>query len=713
MTATERYGPGGPISPSRVARLLNPRSVAIVGVSERENTAGRQVLANLDACSFAGDVHLVSRNAREIEGRACLRAPDELPLGVDCAVLTVPGAAIEETVEALARREVASIMCFASGFAETGGGGQEIQDRIAALCRAHDIAFAGPNCLGFANAVDDVAITFSKSPPVPRSDRLKIGIVVQSGGMGAVLRTAADAAGLGFTYAITTGNEAVIGVEDYLPFLIEDPETRVVVMLMEQIRRPEAFLRHAAAARAAGKPMVLLHLSRGAAARHSAMTHTGALAGDYAVMEAFVKSEHVILVDTIDELIDVSTILAHYPDPPGGGLGIVTESGAFKGFALDFCESVGMTVADLEPETRDTVAATIPDFVEATNPVDLTAQAIFDTTMYDRTIKALLNDPGVGALMLSVMVGTPDIGLRKAGYAVEGKVGSDKPVLCAFLGGDQPVHPDLVPRLAAAGVPFFRSPERGMRAIARVLDYGNALRRAKPPGGVIHVAAAEIEAVGPVAEHRAKKILSAAGLPVPEGGLATGVDEAVAIADRIGFPVAIKAQAARLTHKSDVGGVAVGLRDADALRAAWDRMTVDVAAGAPDVALDGILVEAMGGRGVEMVVGAHRDPAWGPTLMIGLGGVWTEALGDVLFLPADAAPETIAEAAGKLKGAKLLAGFRGAPPADIPAFAAAAARVGALMLATPRLSEIDINPLVVYSAGDGVLALDALMVAAE
>lgn len=711
MTAPDRHGTAGAISRSQVARLLAPRSVAIIGVSERENSAGRQVLANLESCQFSGDVHLVSRNAKEIEGRACLNSVDQLPRGVDCAVLTVPGAAIEETVEGLARREVGSIMCFASGFAEVGGTGQDTQDRIAALCRSHDIAFAGPNCLGFVNAVDKVAVTFSKSRLTTQSEALKIGIVVQSGGMAAVLRTAAAAAELGFSYAITTGNEAVIGVEDYLPFLIEDPETRVVVVLMEQIRQPGAFMRHAAAARAAGKPIVLLHLSRGAAAKHSALTHTGALAGDYAVMEAFVKSENVILVDTIDELIDVSTILAHYPHPPGGGIGIVTESGAFKGFALDFSESIGMTIAELQPETRAIVADAIPDFVEATNPVDLTAQAIFDNSMYNKTIKALLNDPGIGAVMLSMMVDTPDAGLAKADFALQGKAGSDKPVLCTFLGGDQPIHPDLIPRLTAAGVPFFRSPERGMRAIARVLAYGDTLRTAKPPPSDLRIPAPKIEAAGPMPEYRAKKILAAAGFPVPKGDLASSADEAVAIAEAIGYPVVIKAQATTLTHKSDIGGVAVNLRGADDLRAAWDRMTADVAAGAPGIELDGILVETMGGRGVEMVVGARRDPAWGPTLMIGLGGIWTEVLGDVRFLPANAAPAAIADAVATLKGARLLHGFRGGPPADIDAFAAVACRIGALMLATPRLAEIDLNPVVVFAAGDGILVLDALLVA--
>ena len=475
MTADNRSGAARPISRSQVARLLKPRSVAVVGVSERENTAGRQVLVNLAAIGYTGEIHLVSRNVSEIEGRACVASIDDLPPGIDCAILTVPGAAIEETVAALARREAASIMCFASGFAEIGGEGRQAQDRIAAVCRDHDIAFAGPNCLGFTNAVDDVAVTFAHVENVLKTAALKIGIVVQSGGMATVLRTAAAAAGIGFTYAITTGNEAVIGVEDYLPFLIEDPETRVIAMLMEHIRRPEEFIGHAAAARKAGKPMVLLHLSRGDAARRSARTHTGADPGDYAAMEAFVKRENVVLVDTIDELIDVSTILAHYPQPPGGGIGVVTESGAFKGFALDFCEAVGMPMADLPPDAIAQLAEILPNFVEATNPADLTAQAIFDTSMYDRTMKVMLDDPGVGAVLLTMMVGTPNMGLYKAGFAVAGKGQSEKPVLCAFLGGDQPIHPDLVPTLCAAGVPFFRSPERGMRAIARVLAFGDAL----------------------------------------------------------------------------------------------------------------------------------------------------------------------------------------------------------------------------------------------
>ena len=703
------------ISRDKVARLLNPKSVAIIGVSERENTAGRAVLRNFDDLGYDGEIHLVSRNASEIGGRACLKDVSELPKGVDCAVLTVPGAAIEDTVKQLAEREVASIMCFASGFAELGTDGQSAQDRIAAFCFDNDIAFSGPNCLGFTNTNDNIAITFSASKILKDDSALKMGIVVQSGGMAAVFRTSAAAEKLSFTYSISTGNEAVVGVEDFLPFLIDDPETRVVVMLMEQIRKPTAFLEQAAAARAIGKPMILLHLGRSDAAKESAKTHTGALAGDYAVMEAHVRAAGVILVDGLDELIDTATVLTHYPNPPTGGVGVVTESGAFKGFALDFCEQIGLPMAEMQPHTRDAVADAIPDFVEATNPVDLTAQAIFDTEMYEKTMKALLADPGVGGVMVAMMVGTPELGLVKSGYVLDGKANSDKPVLCGFMGGDQPIAPEMKPKLTAAGVPFFNSPERGLRALGRALKYGETLITEAPsdteisPGAGIDAAA--LPHGGTIPEYEAKNFLTVAGFDVPAGRLAQTLDEAQSIATEIGYPVVLKAQAADLTHKSDIGGVAVGIADEAALAAVWNDMNADVSAAQPELSLDGILVEAMGKSGVEMVLGAHRDAAWGPTLMIGLGGIFAEALKDVRFIPAKAGRAAITEAILSLRGATLLQGFRGAPPSDIDALADAVARLGALMLATPQLTEVDINPLTVLPAGDGVIALDALLVA--
>ncbi len=702
--------PTRPISRHQVARLLNPRSVAVIGVSERPNTAARNVIANLDSLGFSGPMHLVARNLREIDGRPTVASVDELPKGIDCAVLTVPGAAIEATVEALAAREVGSIMCFASGFAEMGGAGRATQRRIAGIARAHDIAFAGPNCLGFTNMPDRVAISFSAGrPPAPETlGRIKVGIVAQSGAMASVLRIGMAAEEIGFTYAITTGNEAVLGVEDYLPFLIENDETRVIMVLGETIRRPAEFLAHAEAARAKKKPIVLLHLGRSEKARASAKSHTGALAGDFAVMEAFARAAGVVLVETLDELIDTTTVLAHTPAPPAGGVAVITDSGAFKGFTLDYCEKVGLPVAQIGAKTRAALKAALPEFAVVSNPVDLTAQTIFRPDLYTLSIRTLMGDPNVGYVLASIMATSPALGLEKVPYVTDGRIDPEKPLACAFMAGDSPTDPTVKPRLAEAGIPFFRSPERALRAFARAHEYGVALARKAPRAGRIDVPPVRVPASGALTESEGKAALKAAGVAVPQGALATSLAEATRIAQRLRYPVALKAQAAALGHKSDAGGVILNVGDVKALAAAWKTLHASVKKARPGLALDGVLVEKMAPKGVEVVIGARRDPEWGPVLMVGLGGVWTEALKDVRFLPAGAAPAAIAEAFRGLRGAKLLEGFRGAKPVDIAALADAAARIGALMLASPALDEIDVNPLI--ATDKGCVAVDALFV---
>ena len=708
------------ISRAQVARLLRPRSVAVVGVSEQPLTPGRNVIATLDRMNYPGTIHIVSRSASSIDGRPTIAHVGELPQGIDLVVLTVRSTAVVETVEVLSNKDVGGIMCFASGFAELGSEGAEAQTRLAEIARANDIALAGPNCLGYTNLLDNIQITFMNArPPLPVETDLRIDILTQSGGMGGVLRLAAASECLGFCYAITTGNEAVLGLEDYLPFLIENDRSRVIVMLAETIRRPEEFLRQAAAARARGKPIVLLHLSRSRGARESAKTHTGALAGDYAVMEAFVRSQNVVLVDTFDELIDTATVLTHYPKPPPGGLGIVTDSGAFKGFALDRCDAIGLPLASLNAGTLAALKATLPDFSTVSNPVDLTAQAAFDHGMYKRSVNALMKDPGVGCVLASIISGGPEAGLKRASSVVDGKVDNGKPLLCAFMGGDQPIAPELKPMLARPGIPFFRSPERALSALARANAYALARANsyARAAGARPRKAAAKVvpsarlpRSGGALTELKGKRALRAAGVPVPRGALAKTLEQARKTAARIGYPVVLKAQADALTHKTEAGGVILDIADAKALGKAWRKLQDNVKRARPDLALDGVLVESMARPGIEVVIGARRDPGWGPTLMVGLGGIWTEALQDVRFLPADASIAEIAHEIRKLRGARVFEGLRGKPPCDLPALADAVCRIGALMLATPDLEEIDVNPLIVYAAGEGVIAVDALLV---
>jgi acyl-CoA synthetase (NDP forming) len=703
------------ISRPQVTRLLKPKSIAVIGVSERPGTAGRNCIATLDNMGYKGDIHIVSRGLAELDGRKAVASVADLPDGIDLAILTLPGAGIIEAVEALAPKKLGGIMCFASGFAEMGASGRAAQERLTEIAYQHDIAFAGPNCLGYTNLIDGLQVTFSlvRAPAALATD-MKVDVICQSGGMAAVLRIAAAAESIGFCYSITTGNEAVLGIEDYMPFAIENEQSRAVVMLAEIIRRPAEFLRHAEAARAKKKPIILLHLSRSQQSREAAKTHTGALAGDYDIMAGFVRSRDVVLVESLDELMDVMVMLTHYPAPPKGALGVVTDSGACKGFSLDYADFVGLPVANLTKETRARLRATVPAFVEAVNPVDVTAQAMFDPGLYTKSINALMLDDRVGGVIASIISGSPEVGLLRSGFIADGKVANGKPLLCAFMGGDQAIDPQVKPNLAQKGIPFFRSPERAIRAFARANQYGDALRKGVRRKATIKVPAARMPPRGgALTEIEGKAVLKAAGIPVPKGTLARTLSEAKAIARKIKYPVVLKAQAAALTHKSDAGGVAVSIKNATELADAWKAMQRDVKKARPDLTLDGILVEKMGKKGLEIVIGARRDASWGPTLMIGLGGIFTEALKDVRFLPADSHPSIIAQEIMRLRGAKLLGAFRGEKPRDVTALADAAARVGALMLATPALDDIDVNPVIAFAEGEGVVAVDALLVGHE
>jgi acyl-CoA synthetase (NDP forming) len=696
-----------------LARLLRPRSIAIVGVSPEPGSIGGAVLANLDRFGYRGDIHLVSRNRREINGRPCLAGVNDLPEGCDVALLALPGAAILEAAAACARRHVGAAMIYAAGFAETGADGRVQQDAIAKLARDAGMMLAGPNCTGLVNFNDGIPLTYEPLTPLPATDAPAVGIVAQSGAMASALRPALLAKGLNVSLVVSTGNEAGLGAEDYLQHLVEDARTKAIVLFVEQFRQPRRFLDIAAHARDTRKPIVLLHPGRSARARDSARTHTGALAGDYAVMATMVRHHGVVLAETIEELIDTAELLARFPEPPAQGAAIVTNSGAFKGFALDFCEAIGLDLPKPAPETLDLLRTTVPAFATVDNPLDTTGQTIKDPWIFTDSAKHLLADPAIGSLIVSIVPGGPKQAMAKVDALLPPMTASRKPAAIVVMGDEQPLPAEFFAAFRHKGIPGFRSPERALRAMALATAYGRrrAAAQALPPD----IAVPEIEILqgGSIPEYAGKELMRALGIAVPNGALAGTLAEARETARRIGYPVVLKAQAAELAHKSDVGGVIVGIKDADALASAWERLHRTVGEARPGLALDGVLVEAMAGAGLEMVIGGRRDSAWGPVLLIGLGGVWIETLQDVRLLPADASLTTIADELSRLKAAPLLHGTRGRPPGDIDALAAALARIGALMRKYPAIVEIDVNPLVVYPKGQGVLALDVLLVTRE
>ena len=698
------------VDPARrgaIKRLLAPKSVAIVGASPTPGSLGGGVLGNLERFGFKGDIHLVNPSRSEIGGRPCVASTLDLPMGVDAAVLAIPGKGVLDALRGCAERGVGGAIVFSAGFAEAGPEGAARQREIVELARKSGMAIEGPNCLGVVNYIDNVCLTFGVAAPFAPAGGRGVAIVSQSGAMATVLRAALHARDIGVSCTVSTGNEAIDGVEDFLDTMLDDPAHACVAMVVEQFRKPRAFLALARRARKIGKVVFLLHPGRGQAARQSAATHTGALAGDWEIMRACAQSAGVCVVESLEEIIDVCEIAMRSPRLPRGGVAMITDSGAFKAITLDTAESLGLRMPELSPASSEIIGAIAPGLILPTNPLDLTAQALVDPDLYRKTLRPLLDDDAFGSVLFGVIFSSPHMAHRKNKPIVDAlrDFKPEKPVFLAMLGDEAEVPADLIAQFRELKTPFFRSPERLMRALARLDQW--ASRPLPPEGG--EAPEAETLPAGTVPEHRAKELLRPFGVATPEGCLAQALVDAVKIAARVGYPVALKAQSAALSHKSDAGGVILNIASAEALRDAWTRLHGNIAKANPALELDGVLVEAMSPRGVELIVGARNDPDWGAIVLVGMGGVTAEALGDVRIMPAGLGVDAIAAEISALKGAALLKGFRGDGPRDIRAAAEIAAGVGRFAQAHPEVREIDINPVLVLPEGQGALALDALI----
>ena len=695
-----------------VQRLIRPRSVVVIGVSTKLGSAGRIIASNLHVNGYRGAVHLVGRAQGELDGRTVLPDVDALPEGVDLAVFTMPAQAVAEAMAGCVRRKVGAAVVFASGFAEVGAEAE--QAAIAESAREAGIALLGPNCLGFTNALDGLRINFAgegKLAPLDIARDPCVAVISQSGGLLAHIRAGLEARDLPVPYAVSTGNEAGIGIAELIKFFADDPVTRSIVLYVEQVRKPSDFLVAVASAQRAGKPVLMLCPGRSDRAKSALQSHTGSLAGDHEVMRTLVRHHGVALIDTLDELLDTAEILTRFPRPPTKGPGILTLSGAFCAIAHDFCGDLDLDIPTLMPETVAALQRDLPPLVSARNPLDLTTQPVFQPDLLRIGTEALLSDENVGSVVLSISPGSPKLGLRFVEAVVAAAEGASKPLMLCLLGDRAPVAPEISALARERRLILSNSTDRTLCAVAQVTIYGRSLRRTGRVRGAARLPEIPPLPAGALAEWQGKRILAAIGIPVPAGNLVRTVDEAVALAERVGYPVAMKAQAATLQHKTDAGAVKLGLATEAEIRRAWSDLHEKLYEFAPSLQLDGLLVERMAPKGLELVVGARRDPKWGPVVLVGLGGIFVEALADVRLLPPDLDEAEVVEELSLLRGASLLGGFRGLPPVDVNAVARAAVAIGALMRQRPEISEIDINPLFAHPQGQGVTAVDALVIA--
>ncbi len=705
---SEADAPGTGVGAEAVRRLLHPRSVAVVGASDDPASIGGAPIALLERFGFAGEVHLVSRSRARVGDRRCVAAIDDLPAGIDAAILAIPRAGVEDALDAAARRGIGGVVVFSSGYGELGAEGAASERALGERARRHGIALAGPNCLGLINFNLQIPLTFADARPNRRASGAGVAIVAQSGAMSMALTYAAMAQDTPVTYTISTGNEAVLGIEDYLPVVLDDERTRAVVLLVEQIRRPDAFRAVARDAAERGCVLLMLHTGRSERAKAASLTHTGALAGDQSVIRSLLRHENVLVIDSLDELIDTAQLIVKRGRPSTAAVAFMTDSGAAKTHALDIGDAIGLAFADLAADTEERLAAQLPAFATAENPTDITAMGLNDPSLYGRVAETLIGEDAVGTLVVAAMPGSETQGTEQVDALLPVLAAAHKPVAYTIMGGDWPLIPGNVTRILDAGVPFFRSPERALRAVKNATLLAAPGRRPAP--GVRPITLA-LDAERVYGEVEAKAVLAELGVPVPAGGVVCDVGAAQELAETLGYPVVLKVVSTDLLHKSDVGGV-VGVEHAGALAERYRGLLARVRAGAPAASIAGVLVERAERDGVEVLVGARRDPTWGPVLVLGLGGIFANTLNDSVVISPEADRAEMRSALAQLRGFPLLQGARGARPCDLDALCDVAALLAGALRGTAQLCEIEVNPLLVRARGEGVVALDALIACA-
>jgi len=670
---------------------------------------GGAPIALLERFGYGGEIHLVSRTRDAVNGRPCLSSIDDLPHGVDAAILAIPKAGVADAVESAGRRGIGGVIVFSSGYAELDEGGETAQSALASAAMKYDLALAGPNCLGLVNFVDGVPLTFGDCAPNRRVEGPGLAIIAQSGAMSLALTYAAMAQDINVTYTISTGNESVLAIEDYLSLILDEGRTRTVALLVEQIRRPTVFLQLARKARERGVALCLLLTGRGVRAQAASLSHTGAISANQDVTRAVLGREGVLFIDSLDELIDTAGVLVKCPTPHAGGVAFMTDSGAAKTFALDVSDDIGLVLPELSTATLATLQSELPAFALASNPVDITAMGLNDPSLYARVASTLLGDEEVGGLIVSAMPGSDVQGTEQVRALLPTLASASKPVIYTIMGGESPLPPANRLKILDAGLPLFRSPERALRAAAHLMKHARVTReasaRAAPRRGTALASRARKE----LDERAAKVLLSQVGVEVPDGDVVRDLEGARRVAARLGYPVVLKIASTALAHKSDVGGVRVIDNESD-LETQFSAMRARVTSSHSQVNVESMLVEEYVAGGIELLVGAARDVEWGVFVVVGLGGIWAEIVNDAVVIAGECDRQEIVDAIKSLRGYSVLEGARGGQRHDIEALVDVVEMIAGLLRETPELDEVEVNPLLVHAEGKGATALDALMV---
>jgi acetate---CoA ligase (ADP-forming) len=709
-----------------IAKLLWPKTVAVVGASSDLHGLRGRILEVMLSHPFAGTIHPVSRSAQQVQGRTAYASVAELPEPADLAILIIPAQFIPEELERCGKAGIKAAVILSSGFAEEPGeAGVRMQAAIRLTAQRYDMAVSGPNTEGFANIAAGLCPTFSPAMDVsagPLQPAKPIGsgqlsVISQSGGLGFAFFDRARGRNLPFRYIVTTGNEAALETSDYVDFMLDEGKTDVFLLLLEDVKTPSKFRRIADKALRAGKPLIVAKIGQTEPGRRAVASHTAALAGAHAAYRAIFEHHGVIEGRDFDEMLDIATGFLTCKDkmPAGKRMGICTSSGGAGVWMADACGRAGLDVPELDAQTRAAIDVHLPSYGTSQNPVDSTAQGVHKLG-YAAFAKLVAQSAQIDGVMVVVTA-------RRSAFLAD-----DQPKLMAlaretkkpvFMWTYTMPSEKSIDVLNEAGYPLFTNADGCARTMRVMADFrarreqlpaaDESIRNLTPDRAAARVL---LDASAPVlCEWQARPVLAAYGISGGDmGQIVRSPAEAEAAAREFSRPVALKVQSADIPHKTEAGAVALNISSDDA-RGACERLLAAAKRHAPAARIDGVLVQPMCPGGREVILGVSRDPTWGPMLMVGLGGILVEALGDVAFAPVPLDKAGARALLGRLKGAQVLDAYRSAPPADTDALIDMIVRLSHFAADyAEEISEIDLNPVIVHARGQGVSLADALIV---
>jgi acyl-CoA synthetase (NDP forming) len=692
------------LSRDLLTRLFSPRSVAIVGASDRSNWS-RRIHDSLDIIGYPGAVYYVNPRGGTAHGSPLHRSLADVGTVPDLVYIMAPAHAALDAVTEAGRLGVPAAIILSAGFAETGADGLREQLRVAEAVKAHGMALLGPNTLGFVNPGQRIAL-MPMQPGEPLSDG-SVGVVSQSGNMAVQMMNMARSFDVGLSLLASTGNEISVTVADVIGYLADDDATKAIAVFLESVADPAAFRAACLRAHQAGKPVIVLKIGRSEAGARAAMAHTGAMVGDDGVIAAVFAASGVIRVDTMEDLLTTADAFVRSGPVRGRNLAVVTISGGAADVAADRAEDFGLRYPDFTAATLAELRRMLPDYATPQNPLDITGAAVADSALFAAALQTVAADPGVD---VTVAVGeiehhAPDSDWGMESIAAMSRVAARAPSPVIFANTTIHTITREVRRVRhELNVPsVFGGMDRALAAVARIAEWSArqpAAALPQPPQAAVLPAAA----TGVWAEDTCREFLASRGIPVVPGSAEPTPERAAAAVERLGVPAAMKIISPDIVHKSDVGGVALGITGYREALTTAERMLRDVAAKAPDARLRGILVSPLRADGYDLFVGFVNDPAWGQVMALGMGGLWAEALGDVRRIALPCSPQDIESAFRSLRAAPLLLGARGTAPVDLAALVHTVVRLADASLSLGReLAAFEVNPLRVTSGGIEVL----------